>query len=364
MFSYLSSIDSMPFLHTFSYTTTRAILGFLMAFGISIVFGRSIIRWLFLHGFRDYPRNYGEISTSDKRGTPTMGGLMIALVTSLSMFLWCDLSEIRVWIVFLSMLVFGGLGFFDDYSKATQRSADGGAARIIKIIPQVFFGIGLGWLAVSGKWGIFPSGFGDAIYIPFLKNPLFHISWLMPLFGIAWSGGISNAVNYTDGLDGLLSVPAFFCFLVLGVFSFVMGNQNLAEYLLFEHLMGVEELAIICSIFMGACLGFLWFNSFPAEVFMGDFGSLLMGGVLMTISFLIHQEGVLVIAGGIFIFQFFSSFIQEQYISKKGRRLFRGAPYHEGLVKSYKMAEPKVVVRFWIVAAILAALALLTMKLR
>ena len=211
---------------------------------------------------------------------------------------------------------------------------------------------------------VFPDGFGDAIVLPFLKHPIINVSWFMLALGVAWSGGISNAVNYTDGLDGLLSVPAFFCFLVLGVFAYVMGHAGLSEHLLYQNLEGAGELAIICSIFMGCCLGFLWFNCFPAEVFMGDFGSLMLGGVLMTISFLIHQEVILVIAGGIFIFQFFSSFIQEMFISRKGRRLFRAAPYHEGMVKKYRTAEPKVVVRFWIIAAVLAATALITLKIR
>lgn len=348
----------------FTYISTRALFGFITALGLSLFLGRPIIHWLFKNGYRDYPRDFGTISTGSKQGTPTMGGVLIAVVALISILLWSDLSSIRVWIVLAAMGIFAGLGFYDDWAKKTNRSAEGGASRIAKILPQVGFGIFLGWLAVTGTWDLFPEGFGDAIYLPFIKEPVLHISWLMIPFGIAWSGGISNAVNYTDGLDGLLAVPAFFCFLVLGIFAYVMGHATIADYLFYPNIEGVGELAIIASIFMGCSLGFLWYNAFPAEVFMGDFGSLMLGGVLMTIAFLIHQEFILVIAGGIFIFQFFSSFIQEIYINKKGRRLFRAAPYHEGLVKNYLTAEPKVVIRFWIIASLLAVVALISLKIR
>ena len=365
MIVYLAHVfNKSGIFNVLSYTSTRALMGFIFAFILSLLMGRRVIQYLFLAGFRDYPRDYGEMSVSDKRGTPTMGGALIVLVAMISILLCCDWTETRVWIVLASMVTFGAIGFYDDYGKAITKSAEGGATRIIKVIPQIAFGALLGWLAVTNTWHLFPSGFGDAIVVPFLKTPLFNVSWAMVLLGIMWSGGISNAVNYTDGLDGLLAVPAFFCFLVLAVFSYVMGNSFLAEYLYYDYLAGVEELSIICSIFMGACLGFLWFNAFPAEVFMGDFGSLLLGGVLMTISFLIHQEVILLIAGAIFVFQLASSFVQEQFFKYKGMRLFRAAPYHEGLVKNYLMAESKVVVRFWIVAAILAASALITLKIR
>lgn len=369
MLNYLAhKLVSIPVLHALTYTSTRAIFGFLTAFILSLVLGRPIIKYLFQKGFRDYPRNFENFSSGSKQGTPTMGGVLIALTAFISILLWADLTEVRIWIVILSMIIFGVLGFLDDYAKAKNKDADQGASRIFKMIPQILFGLFLGLLAWKNYGNIFFSttidNFGDAIYIPFLKEPLFHASFLMLILGVMWSGGISNAVNYTDGLDGLLSIPAFFCFLVLGVFAFVMGHAGISNYLLYPFLSGAEELTVICSIFMGCCLGFLWFNSFPAEVFMGDCGSLMLGGALMTISFLLHQEAVFLIVGGIFIFQFFSSIIQEIFLTYKGKRLFRSAPFHEGLTKSYKMAEAKVVVRFWIVSSMLAAFALLTLKLR
>ena len=237
----------------FAYITTRTLFGFITAFGISLLFGRRIIQFLFLKGYRDYPREDGMLSTNDKRGTPTMGGVIIALAASTSMLLWCDLSDARVLIVAASMVIFSAIGFYDDWAKKENKAAEGGASRIAKMFPQIAFGLFLGWVAVSGKWGLFPTGFGDALVVPFFKNPIAHVSWFMLLLGVAWSGGISNAVNYTDGLDGLLSVPSFFCFLVLGVFSYIMGNSVHSEHLLYQYLDGAGELAIICSIYMGCC---------------------------------------------------------------------------------------------------------------
>ena len=364
------ALSDFPLVNAFTYTTTRALLGFLTSFALSLAFGSRVFKWLYLKGYKDYPRAYGQDKVGSKKFTPTMGGILIALTALGSMFLWSDWTSPRVWIVLASVLVFGAVGYLDDTAKKVAQSADGGISRLSKLIPQTLFGAFLGLCAWFNWFDIFPmvdgESFGTAILVPFYKAPFMHLAGiLMVLFGAAWSIGISNAVNYTDGLDGMLSVPAFFCFLVLGLYAFVMGNANISEYLLFPFLSGVNELSVLCSIFMGCCLGFLWFNSFPADVFMGDFGSLLLGGVLMTIAFLLHQEVILLISGGIFLFQFFTSAIQDYYFFKfKGQRYFRSAPFHEGLVKSYKMAEAKIVVRYWIVSAILAAFCLVVMKIR
>ena len=366
----VQSFSDLPIVNVFSYTTTRALFAFFTAFVLSLLWGRPIFKWLYLKGYKDYPREYGKDSVGSKKNTPTMGGLLIALTSFLSMLLWSDLMDPRVWIVFGSMVVFGGIGFFDDTAKKNAKNADMGMSRIGKLIPQFSFGALLGLWAWQNWFDLFPmidgESFGLGVYLPFFKAPLMQLAGvLMVLYGAAWSIGISNAVNYTDGRDGMLAVPALFCFLVLGVYAFVMGNSNIADYLLFPFLNGATELAVICSTFMGACLGFLWFNCFPADVFMGDFGSLLLGGVLMTVAFLLHQEAILLISGGIFLFQFFTSAIQDYYfIRRKGQRFFRGAPFHEGLVASYKMAEAKIVVRYWIVSAILAALCLVSLKIR
>ena len=353
----------------FTYSTTRALLGFLTALLISILIGRPTIKWLFQNGYRDFPRNYGAISISNKEGTPTMGGLIMLLSSCASMFLWCDLLNLRTWLVLASIVIFAFLGFIDDKAKRDNKSADGGASRIVKIIPQVLFGIGLGVVALFPQFDLFPEingvYIGDMWCLPFIKNPILHLSWFLPVWGLMWSGGITNAVNYTDGLDGMLSVPAFFALLVLGVYAFVMGNSVLAEYLHFPFIHGVGELAVICSIFMGCCLGFLWFNSFPAEVFMGDLGSLMLGGVMMTVSFLLRQEWLFLLVGGIFIFEFMTSVVQDYYfLKRKGRRFFRQAPFHRSLKNGHGIAEPKVVVRYWIVAALLAAIGLIALKLR
>lgn len=352
----------------FTYITTRALCGFLTAFVLSILLGRPVIHWLFHKGFRDYPRDYGTMSVGDKKGTPTMGGVIIAIVAFFSIFLWTDLSNHRVLLILFSMIVFGFLGYKDDRSKMMTKSAEGGVSRIYKIIPQIGFGILLGCCALFPEWGFFSSGtefFGDAFFVPFIKEPIFHMSWFLLVWGLVWSGGITNAVNYTDGLDGLLTIPAFFCFLVLAIFSYVHGNAFLAEYLHYPFFSGVGELAVVCSIYMGCCLGFLWFNAFPAEVFMGDFGSLMLGGVLMTISFLIREEAIFLIVGGVIIFEFMTSAVQDYYFIKtKGMRFFRQAPFHRSLKNGHGIAEPKVVVRYWIISAVIAVLALITLKMR
>ena len=269
-----------------TYITSRVLFGFITALLISLWIGRPLIRWLFNKGYRDYPRDYGSISVSSKQGTPTMGGVIILVSSMVSMLLWCDLSNLRVWIVVASVLLFALLGFVDDTAKKDSRSADGGASRITKIIPQILFGIALGIMALRPELDLFPAGIGDALYVPFYKHPIVHLGWILPVWGLIWSGGITNAVNYTDGLDGMLSVPALFSFLVLGVFSYVMGHINMSSYLFFPFIDGAGELSVVCSIYMGCCLGFLWFNTFPAEVFMGDLGSLMLGGVMMTVAFL------------------------------------------------------------------------------
>lgn len=366
----VQSFSDLPIINVFSYTTTRALFAFFTAFVLSLLWGRSIFKWLYLKGYKDYPREYGKDSVGSKKNTPTMGGLLIALTSFISMMLWSDLLDPRVWIVIGAMFVFGGIGYFDDTAKKNAKNADMGMSRVGKLIPQFSYGALLGFWAWQNWFDLFPmidgESFGLGVYLPFFKAPLMQLAgFFMVLYGAAWSIGISNAVNYTDGRDGMLAVPALFCFLVLGVYAFVMGNSNISDYLLFPFLSGATELAVICSTFMGACLGFLWFNCFPADVFMGDFGSLLLGGVLMTVAFLLHQEAILLISGGIFLFQFFTSAIQDYYfIRRKGQRFFRGAPFHEGLVASYKMAEAKIVVRYWIVSAILAALCLVALKIR
>ena len=363
-------LSDIPVVNAFTYTTTRALLGFLTAFILSLLIGQPVIKQLYLRGYKDYPRAYGQDNVGSKKYTPTMGGVLIAITAMIASLLWVDLSDARVWIVIASVILHGGIGYFDDTAKKKAKNADKGMSRIGKLIPQAGFGVFLGLCACFNWFDIFPmvdgDHFGKAIILPFFKAPFMIVPGIvMVVLATGWSIGISNAVNYTDGLDGMLSVPAFFCFLVLAVYSFVMGNATNADYLLFPFLSGANELSVICSIFMGCCLGFLWFNSFPAEVFMGDFGSLLLGGVLMTIAFLMHQEVILVISGGIFMFQFFSSAIQDYYfIKSKGERGFRGGPFHQGLKNSYKMAEAKIVVRYWIVSAILAAMCLVVMKLR
>lgn len=364
------SLSGLPLVSAFTYTTTRSLFAFFTAFVLSLVFGRPLFKMLYLSGYKDYPREYGEDTVGSKKYTPQMGGLLIALTGLLSMVLWTDLSSPRIWLIFASIFLFGGIGYFDDTAKKDAQDADKGIGRPAKIIPQTIYGIFLGVWAWQNWFDIFPyiddTHFGLGVYLPFRKDVWLVVAGpVMIVLTVVWSIIFSNAVNYTDGRDGMLIVPALFCFVVVGMYTFVMGNSNVSSYLLFPFLDGAHELTVVCAAFIGACLGFLWFNCFPAEVFMGDFGALLIGGVLLTIAFLIHQEFILCLAGGIILFQFTTSALQDYiFLRRKKMRLFRGAPFHEGLVGSYKMAEAKVVVRYWIVSAILAAFCLVALKIR
>ncbi len=370
LFLLAENLSNLPFVNAFTYTTTRALFGFMTAFGLSLIFGRRVFQWLYLKGYKDYPRTYGHDNSGSKKYTPTMGGMLIAMTSLASILLWCDLLNPRVWVVVLAILIFGGIGFLDDRAKKNSQDADKGLSKAARLIPECLFGAGLGVCAWFNLFDMFPmvdgESFGTSIQVPFFKAPFMQVAGiLMVLLGAGWSIAIPNAVNFTDGLDGMLSVPALLCFGVLAVYAFVMGNEVTADYLLYPFLPGVSELVIVSSVYMGCCLGFLWFNSFPADVFMGDCGALLLGGVLMTLAFLLHQEIVFLIAGGIFIFQFLTSAVQDYYFFKfRGQRFFRAAPFHQGLIKQYQMAEAKVVVRYWIVSALLAVFCLVILKLR
>ena len=364
------NFSDLPLVSAFTYTTTRSLFAFFTAFVLSLIFGRPLFKLLYLNGYKDYPREYGEDTVGSKKYTPQMGGMLIAVTGLLSMLLWTDLLSPRIWLIFGAIFLFGGIGYFDDTAKKDAQDADKGIGRPAKIIPQAIYGVLLGVWAWQNWFDIFPiingTHFGLGVYLPFRKDVWLVVAGpVMILLTVVWSIIFSNAVNYTDGRDGMLIVPALFCFVVIGMYTFVIGNNNVADYLLFPFLDGAHELTVVCAAFIGGCLGFLWFNCFPAEVFMGDFGALLIGGVLLTIAFLIHQEFILCLAGGIILFQFTTSALQDYiFLRRKKMRLFRGAPFHEGLVSSYKMAEAKVVVRYWIVSAILAAFCLVALKIR
>jgi phospho-N-acetylmuramoyl-pentapeptide-transferase len=293
-----------------------------------------------------------------KKGTPTMGGFLILLALTISTLLWADLANPYVWIVLLVTVGFGVIGFFDDYSKLAKNSHRGLSGRA-----KLSMEIGLGAVACGAVFYVTPPGLAGALAVPFLKNVLFELGWFYIPFGVFVIIGASNAVNLTDGLDGLAIVPSM---IAAGCFAFVaylVGNLIFANYLQIHHVVGAGELTVFCGAMVGASLGFLWFNAPPAMVFMGDTGSLSIGAALGTISVVTKHELVLAIVGGLFVLEAASVIVQVASFKITGRRVFRMAPLHHHFEQK-GWAEPTIVIRFWIIAWILAIAGLATLKLR
>lgn len=358
-------LESHGFSVLFSFITTRAAIAFIMAFLLTLLIGRPIIHLLFKRGFRNIERTYGVISTESKNGTPTMGGIMMLLAGLGTAALWCDMTNPFVLFLFFAALYFAAMGAIDDYAKVKGGDADKGLSRKAKYLLQILFGTALGLFMSLKAITPLPVEIATELYLPFIKAPLFDLGYLYIPFAIIMIVYSANAVNFADGLDGLTIVPSFFLIIVLAIFSYVLGNVNFSEYLLYTHLPGVGEMTIFFAALGGAAVGFLWFNAHPAEIFMGDTGSLFLGGVLGTAAVLLKQEFLFLMAGGFFVLEIVSSGIQT-YLGlsgKVGRRIFTRAPIHH-VYQNRGIAESKIVTRFWIVSALLAVFAIMTMKIR
>lgn len=363
--SYLyDTVDALSFLRLFQYLSFRAICAALTAFGISIFFGERFIRMLYLKGIRDNPRTYEGMSSASKAGTPVMGGLMIIMAMFTSAFLWCDLLNRFTAVFMLALVWFSVLGTIDDWRKVTHRGSEHGLSQIAKLFFQALYGVVLGVIFLwPGLSPVTPS-IASQLYLPFFKTPVLELGWWYVPFIVFVVVAIANAVNFADGLDGLCIVPLAFSVAVYGVFAYVIGNAIYSNYLQFFFLPGSGELAVVCAGIFGACLGFLWYNAYPAQVFMGDVGSMTLGGIVGTLAVLLKQEFLFLIVGGIFVVEAFSVLIQEKIgINWLGRRIFYKAPIHHTFM--YRgLAETKVVIRFWIIAGILALIGLSTLKIR
>jgi phospho-N-acetylmuramoyl-pentapeptide-transferase len=286
-----------------------------------------------------------------------MGGMLILFAVTVSTILWANLSVVYIWLVLLVTVGFGLIGFLDDYRKLAVRNSRGvpGKVRLAaEIIIALFVGVVL----------YFKPGFSAQVTIPFFKTVLPNLGWGYVLLCVFIIVGAANAVNLTDGLDGLATGPAGICFVTYLLFAYFAGNVKVAHYLQIPYVPGAGELSVFCGAFMGAALGFLWFNAHPAEIFMGDVGSLSMGGALGTVAVITKQEILLAIVGGVFVMETFSVIFQVGYFKLTGgKRIFRMAPIHHHFeLKGW--AEPKVIVRFWIISILLALLAISTLKLR
>ncbi|MBL0901234.1 MAG: phospho-N-acetylmuramoyl-pentapeptide-transferase, partial [Reyranella sp.] len=344
----------------FRYLTFRSIAAFLTALVLSFLIGGVLIRWLRSKQKQGQPiRDDGPQSHLTKKGTPTMGGLLILITLSVATLLWADLTNRYVWIVLGVTLAFGAVGFWDDFLKVTKRNPKGVPGKTKLAISVVAAGIAVYLVAQAS-----PAPLRYMLAVPFLKDVLIPLGVFgFVFFGVIVIAGASNAVNLTDGLDGLAIGPVIMASAVFGLIAYVVGNTFLTNYLYLPHIPRAGELAVLLAALVGAGLGFLWFNAPPAMVFMGDTGSLAIGGALGAVAVVTKHEIVLAIVGGLFVLETVSVIVQVLSFKWTGKRVFRMAPLHHHFEQK-GWAEPTIVFRFWIIAAILAMAGLATLKLR
>lgn len=343
----------------FRYITFRTGCAILTALVISFLIAPPMIRWLKRKQKEGQPiRSDGPQTHLAKAGTPTMGGLMILISVSMSTLLWADLSNLYVWYALLVMVGYGMIGFCDDYLKLTKRNTKGLPGKM-KILAQ----IAIGAVAAMGIMLTLPPDMATGIAVPFLKHFFIFLSWMFIPWALVVMIGASNAVNLTDGLDGLAIVPVAIASACFGLISYLVGHYLYANYLHIPHVPGAGELAILCGALVGGAMGFLWYNAPPAMIFMGDTGSLAMGGVLGAIALITKHEIVLAVIGGLFVMETVSVIIQVLYFKRTGKRVFAMAPIHHHFEKK-GWSEATVVIRFWIISVILALIGLSTLKLR
>ncbi|AVQ87387.1 MULTISPECIES: phospho-N-acetylmuramoyl-pentapeptide-transferase [Plesiomonas] len=344
--------------HVFSYLTLRAIVSLLTALAIALWMGPHLIAWLQKLQIGQVVRNDGPESHFSKRGTPTMGGLMILTSISISVLLWANLSNPYVWCVLFVLLGYGAVGFVDDYRKVVRKNTKGLIARWKYFWQSV--------IALIVAFALYATGKDTAatqLVVPFFKDIMPQLGLLYILLTYFVVVGTSNAVNLTDGLDGLAIMPTVFVAAGLALVAWATGNVNFAEYLHIPYIRHSGELVVVCTAIVGAGLGFLWFNTYPAQVFMGDVGSLALGGALGIIAVLLRQEFLLLIMGGVFVMETLSVILQVGSFKLRGQRIFRMAPIHHHYeLKGWP--EPRVIVRFWIISLMLVLIGLATLKIR
>ena len=357
--------DQLPFLNLLKYLTVRIGLALFTAWIVCLAMGSRFIRWIQARQGRGQPiREDGpEGHLLTKRGTPTMGGLMILAGVTVATLLWADLTNVYVWVVLGVTVGYGILGFIDDYAKVTKQTSAGLSGK-----QKLFFQFLIAIIAVAVLILLAPRspstpGLETSVAFPFVKTFLLDLWWFYIAFGAITIAGFSNAVNITDGLDGLAVVPVMMAAAAFGLISYAVGRFDFTEYLQVHFVPGSGEVAIICAALIGGGMGFLWYNAPPAKIFMGDTGSLALGGALGSIAVATKHELVLGIIGGLFVVEALSVMIQVFYFKRTGKRIFLMAPIHHHFEK-LGWAESTVVIRFWIVAIILAFIGLATLKLR
>jgi len=356
----LNLSDQVPALNVFRYITFRTGGATITALLMVFLFGPWIIKTLKVRQGKGQPiREDGpKRHIVEKQGTPTMGGLMILFGIATATLLWGNLSNIYVWVVLGVTLAFGTIGFYDDYLKVTRSTSNGFSGRVKFLIETV--------VAVIAVYLIMQAGdqpFSSSLTFPFFKNFIVDLGWFFILFGAFVIVGSGNSVNLTDGLDGLAIVPVMIASASFGVIAYLTGNAIFADYLQIHYVVGTGELAVFCGAVLGAGLGFLWFNAPPAMIFMGDTGSLALGGALGAIAVASKHEIVLAIIGGLFVLETISVIVQVVSYKLTGKRVFRMAPLHHHFEQK-GWAEATIVIRFWIISVVLALAGLATLKLR
>lgn len=352
---YLARFDSA--FHVFQYLTLRAILGVLTALIISFMVGPAMIRRLSKYKVGQTVRQDGPETHLIKAGTPTMGGALILVAIGIATVLWSDLSNQYVWVVLVVTLAFGIIGLVDDYKKLVLKDPRGLIARY-----KYFWQSVAGLAAALLLYNIVPES-GTELLIPYLKDVSIQLGPWYILFSYLVIVGSSNAVNLTDGLDGLAILPTVMVGGALGIFAYVSGHVDFAGYLKIPYQAGVGELVVFCGALVGAGMGFLWFNTYPAQVFMGDVGALALGAALGVLAVVVRQEVVLMIMGGVFVMETLSVMLQVASFKLTGKRIFRMAPLHHHFeLKGWP--EPRVIVRFWIITVILVLVGLASLKIR
>ena len=342
-------------LNLIRYITFRAGAAALTSLFLGLLIGPRFIGWLRIRQGKGQPiRSDGPQTHLAKVGTPTMGGLMILTSVTVSMLLWMNLNNRYVWACLLVTLGFGAIGFLDDYDKVTKRSHKGVSGKVRLLMEFIVAGVA-SWIIVSGN--------DTTLYLPFYNGPVIDLGPFYILFAAFTMVAFGNAVNLTDGLDGLATMPVIIASLAFFVIAYLVGNAKFAHYLGIPHVLGAGDLVLLTAAIIGAGLAFLWFNAPPAAVFMGDTGSLALGGALGAVAVATHHEIVLGIVGGLFVVEAVSVILQVFFYKRTGKRIFKMAPIHHHF-EQIGWSEPTVVIRFWIVSFVLALAGLATLKLR
>ena len=357
LISFLSSLDTG--FNVLSYLTVRAVFAMMTALLITLVLGKWIISKLKQYEIGQVIRDDGPETHGEKEGTPTMGGVLILFAFFTSVIIWGDWKNPYLWIVLLTALLFSSIGFIDDYLKIKKQNSDG-LSRRQKIVVQTVSAILICLWLIS----LDSKVIGTELLIPFFKDLVIPLNTLGFLI-VGWFAivGGSNSVNLTDGLDGLAIMPVILISGALAVFAYIGGNYNFSAYLNMPFMPGTGEVFVVCAALIGSGFGFLWFNTYPAEIFMGDTGSLSLGAILAVIAIIVHQEILLILMGGVFVAETFSVIIQIGYFKRTQEKFFLMAPIHHHFEKM-GLKEPKIIVRFWIVTLILVLISLASIKIR